>query len=161
MHHGGDAVAHGSFVAPGRETRMEGAGDSQVWFVGHTAVEALSECYGNGRAPLGACTPVATSRSCTHSGWCPLTPKFKGCTLDLEVAQVASLVYQRGRSTSSCHVVAVLRHALVCHVLDELDPKSDKHTLGPDGSEKHSWVTQTSRINAPPRERSLPGGSPG
>lgn len=36
MHHGGDTVAHGSFVAPGGET---GRGHGQVSFAAHAAVK--------------------------------------------------------------------------------------------------------------------------
>lgn len=48
MHHGGDTVAHGSFVAPGRETGKR----TRPGFVCSTCCCKNSQC-GNDQTPLG------------------------------------------------------------------------------------------------------------
>lgn len=81
MHHGGDTVAHSSFVAPVRETRKEWGW--RVWFVAHAAVKTLSACDGNDQAPREpmAETPAANSPF-LHPEWMEsLSPRSRDALL--------------------------------------------------------------------------------
>lgn len=104
MHHGGNTVAHSSFVAPVRETRKEQGWRRQSGLVCgfYCCCKTLSAHYGNDHAPL---EPHGL-----HPQWMVFPdPQGQGMHtcfgsgLEYFLERLL-LVCQRGHSTITCHV---------------------------------------------------------